>query len=208
MNEFNLNKDLNITFAKVLTNSQVIVNFIDDFNYMMQYSTIADYNVLEKESNIIFENGQGLLLDQHNMKYFPHLTPSNTGLDNPMAILEKIGYKGAVRTWFVTRTYMTRHGVGIFKTECHKSDINKNIVDMTNVPNPFQDSLRYGKLDYEELRARINQHILKFGTNNIIPFADVCLTHTNEFFEAQKLPERFKPALINNGLTRENAIET
>ena len=56
-----------------------------------------------------------------------------------------------------TRTYMTRHGAGKFNTEVNKDVIGSNIIDMTNVPNEFQDTLRYGKLNLETMNRYISE---------------------------------------------------
>ena len=109
---------------------------------------------LHSYDDVIFENGQGLLLDQDNMEYYPHLTPSHTGLYNINEILKECYFTGCINAYYVSRTYMTRHGAGRFDTECEKKDINFFMLDRTNVPNIFQDTLRYGALDYKELAAR------------------------------------------------------
>ena len=173
-------KNISVDFLNVLNSDNAIINFIDDYRFMRNHSEWANDDIIEKYDNVIFENAQGLLLDQHNMDYFPHLTPSNTGIKNPVKILNKLNYKGSVEACYVTRTYMTRHGVGRFDSECEKSYINPNMVDMTNVPNPFQDNLRYGTLDLKELNKRIKADIFDndfiFMINPAIAF-----THINEF---------------------------
>lgn len=82
----------------------------------------------------IYEGGQGLLLDQQNVGDFPHLTPSSVGSYN---IHNQINQSGAgnVDVYYVSRSYMTRHGVGPMERECAKEDINTTIVDSTNMPN-------------------------------------------------------------------------
>lgn len=189
LNELHLKRDLNKTFQEVLKNDNVIINFIDDFDYMMNRSIIADYTILKygilKDTDaLIFENGQGLLLDQHNMEYFPHLTPSNTGLENCIKVLNTIDYEGGIEACYVTRTYMTRHGVGKFDTECSKADINPAMIDLTNVPNPFQDSLRYGWLDPKDIMDRTIKDTVKAEKQTdkgIIIFPTIAVTHENEF---------------------------
>ena len=115
------------------------------------------------------------------MDYFPHLTPSNTGLTNPVNILNSYGWTGDVEVCYVTRTYMTRHGVGRFDTECPKSEINKNMLDMTNVPNPFQDSLRYGKMNWNDLMKNITDDFNKASKGKCMCFPTIAITHINEY---------------------------
>lgn len=75
---------------------------------------------------------------------------------------------------------MTRHGAGAFPTECDKDEINADMFDQTNVPNPHQDTLRYGKLDVEDLIKRCNADVNGLG----LPCEKVlAVTHTNEYFD-------------------------
>jgi len=175
-------KNISVEFTNVLLSDAAIVNFIDDFSFMMNNSSFANDEVLNRYDSVIFENGQGLLLDQHNRDYFPHLSPSNTGLSNPTEILNGLDYTGIVEACYVSRTYMTRHGVGRFDTECHKTEFYDNMVDMTNVPNPFQDHLRYGKLNFMDLNKRVNKDILSAKGKFIIK-ENLAFTHMNEYQE-------------------------
>lgn len=77
---------------------------------------VSNDEFLKEFDNIVFEAGQGLLLDQNNKKYFPHLTPSNTGIKNAKKIIEGIdwGDEINIETCYVSRTYLTRHGAGEF----------------------------------------------------------------------------------------------
>lgn len=203
-------KNIAAEFLKVLSSDNVLINFIDDFNFMIKHSMAARDDVLLDYDTVIFENGQGLLLDQYNDAYFPHLTPSNTGMKNPTNILNKLDYRGQVEVCYVTRTYMTRHGVGRFDTECAKNMINPNMVDMTNVPNPFQDSLRYGMLNLFDLKVRIMGDAKKY-TSLFTVVPTITFTHTNEFDRYLRMTEKEWQDLVINwkvrvsaGITREN----
>lgn len=60
------------------------------------------------------------------------------------------------KVYYVTRTYLTRHGVGRLDRECARDAISNNMMeDKTNVPNPFQNHLRYAPMDYDALIKRI-----------------------------------------------------
>ena len=144
----------------------------------MNYDQLVDgYDI------IVFENGQGLLLDQNNTEYYPHLTPSNTGIKNPARIIKSVNWTDEINieACYVTRTYMTRHGAGAFPTECNKEEINPDIKDLTNVPNPHQDTLRYGKLNVEELYERCQADI---KTSGIPCRKTLAMTHMNEYCES------------------------
>lgn len=154
--------------------------FIADLTYMFRKTILYDETILLKYNNIVFEGAQGLLLDQNNKEYYPHLTPSNTGIQNPKKIIEKIPWNDYlnIEVCYVSRTYMTRHGAGKFPSECNKSQINPNIVDKTNVPNPHQDSLRYGTLDLRKLYKRCNDDISIFKHPHK---KTIVFTHCNEY---------------------------
>ena len=62
-----------------------------------------------------------------------------------------------VEVCYVTRTYLTRHGAGPFPEECGKDEINPDMRDLTNVPNPHQGTLRYGRLDEKAFIRRIRE---------------------------------------------------
>lgn len=154
-------------------------HFIEDLDFMNDHiKSIRDESFLNMFDHIIFEAAQGLLLDQNNLKYFPYLTPSNTGLKNPKKIIERIDWYDElnIEVCYVTRTYLTRHGVGPFPTECDKDEINYEMHDNTNVPNPHQDTLRYGKLDLNELYQRVMEDVGNFKCKK-----SIAITHCNEF---------------------------
>lgn len=203
-------KNIAAEFLKVLSSDNVLINFIDDFNFMIKHSMAARDDILLDYDTAIFENGQGLLLDQYNDAYFPHLTPSNTGLKNPTNILNKLDYRGQVEACYVTRTYMTRHGVGRFDTECAKSMINPTMIDITNVPNPFQDSLRYGMLNLSDLKIRIIEDAKKY-TSLFTVIPTIAFTHTNEYDRFMRFSEKDWASTlvqwkvrISSGMTRKN----
>lgn len=104
--------------------------------------------LLERYDTVIFENAQGLLLDQDNMDYYPHLTPSHTGLHNVVEFLREMELDSSplsLEVHYVTRTYVTRHGAGRLDFECRREEINPQIKDRTNVGNRWQGELRYAK---------------------------------------------------------------
>lgn len=178
----------NITLSKkwkeILFDDGIFEHFWDDLNFMNDHSLcISDEIFLNQYNNIVFEAAQGLLLDQNNMEYFPHLTPSNTGIKNPKQIIENVKWsdKINVEICYVSRTYLTRHGVGQFPSECDKSLINQSMYDKTNVPNPYQDTLRYGLLDLEQLYDRCMKDVEGFGHKKSIVF-----THINEYSMSKK----------------------
>lgn len=82
----------------------------------------------------------------------------------------------SVNVYYVTRTYLTRHGVGRLDGECIRNDISDKMEeDKTNVPNPFQNHLRYAPLDYDSLVRRI---FIDSETYNVD--MNIVFTHCNE----------------------------
>lgn len=159
-------------------------HYYEDLDFMMSHVHVVNNDqLLNGYDTIVFENGQGLLLDQNNTEYYPHLTPSNTGIKNPARIIKSVNWTDEINieACYVTRTYMTRHGAGAFPTECNKEEINPDIKDLTNVPNPHQDTLRYGKLNVEELHERCQADI---KTSGIPCRKTLAMTHMNEYCES------------------------
>ncbi len=98
----------------------------------------------------VFEGAQGLLLDKNNKAMFPHVTRSNTGLKNVHSLCRQAGIDH-VEAYYVTRSYLTRHGAGPLPGE----DPNLAYEDTTNAPNQYQGALRFAPLDAElERRCR------------------------------------------------------
>lgn len=178
-------------WSRIFLDNGIFEHFLDDWDFMNNHSlAISNNYFLNQFDNIVFEAAQGLLLDQNNTEYFPHLTPSNTGIKNPKRIIENVEWNDEinVETCYVSRTYLTRHGAGKFPSECNKRFINEYMFDKTNVPNPFQDTLRYGTLDLGELYSRCSKDIGNFGDKK-----SIAITHFNEYdWDNDKLIELFK----------------
>ena len=143
-------------YENLLAIDEIIESYIYDVENMLDLVVVTNSNILNQFETIVFEGAQGLLLDQ-NHKYFPHVTRSNTGMRNVAEIISKAGFQDQnIEIVYVTRAYMTRHGAGPFPTEL-ESKPYENIVDLTNVPNSFQDTLRFGLLDLDNLAAAIHK---------------------------------------------------
>lgn len=157
---------------------QLLNNFIEDCEYMLGMSKVAPHGLLGEYQNVIFENGQGLLLDASNGR---HSTPSHTGCYNMGQIVKEDGCEvKQVKLFYVSRTYMTKHGAGKFASECSKAMLNYEMHDRTNEPNEWQGSLRYGILDRDELYYRVMQDAHKCGLRPSATSAYIVLTHCNE----------------------------
>ena len=136
----------------MLNNETVLENFVEEVKENVKLLTLvdADRKWLEGFQHLIFETGQGLLLDQDYEAYAPHLTSSKTGIHNPTIFLEKRGLS-LEEAIYVTRPYITRHGNGPLPCEVKRSELPGVGEDLTNQPNEWQGTLRYAK--HESLEA-------------------------------------------------------
>ena len=137
---------------EMLNNETVLENFVIEVkeNVKLLKLVDADKKWLEEYQNLIFETGQGLLLDQDYEAYAPHLTSSKTGIHNSAVFLEKRGLF-LDEAIYVTRPYVTRHGNGPLPCEVDPSELPGVREDLTNRPNEWQGTLRYAK--HESLEA-------------------------------------------------------
>jgi len=157
-------------------NDQEIKDFIQTCRLFLTFVTVeSTCNFLKNFSDIIFEGAQGLLLDQHH-KFFPHVTRSNTGIDNVGAILKQINVTAA-EVFYITRTYLTRHGAGPLPYECSKQDVSDLIEDVTNIPNDFQHTLRFAPINLDLLKTTITADINKFPVVIIPNLVITCADH-------------------------------
>lgn len=104
---------------------------------------------IEQCPDPVFEGAQGLLLDQGNKTFYPHVTRSNTGAKNVRALAAQAGIE-KLDLYYVSRTYLTRHGAGPLPGE----DPVLKYADDTNVDHAYQGSLRFAPLDVESLWQR------------------------------------------------------
>ena len=139
-------------YYEMLNSETVLENFVEEVKENVKLLTLvdADRKWLEEFQHLIFETGQGLLLDQDYEAYAPHLTSSKTGILNPAIFLEKRGLF-LDEAIYVTRPYVTRHGNGPLPCEVDRSELPGVGEDLTNQPNEWQGTLRYAK--HESLEA-------------------------------------------------------
>ena len=133
-------------YYEMLNNETVLENFVEEVKENVKLLSLvdADRKWLEEFQHLIFETGQGLLLDQDYEAYAPHLTSSKTGIHNPAIFLEKRGLS-LEEAIYVTRPYITRHGNGPLPCEVDRSELPGVGEDLTNHPNEWQGILRYAR---------------------------------------------------------------
>lgn len=98
-----------------------------------------DTDSVLKEYNPIFEGGQGILLDM-DFGFFPHVTRSNTTTKNALEL-----YPQSSDVYYVTRSYLTRHGNGYLPKECELPLIHNE--EETNKSHEYQGEFRTAKLN-------------------------------------------------------------
>lgn len=98
----------------------------------------------------VFEGSQGLLLSQDNKEFFPHVTHSHTGMKNVNVLCQQAGISEK-EIFYISRTYLTRHGAGPLPHE----DGDLSYEDNTNHSNPYQGSIRFAPLDCKKLVERL-----------------------------------------------------
>ena len=141
---------------------------------------IDRYLAKDKKRKVIFEGGQGLLLDQHKKEFMPYLTRSSTGLQNVFDCLRTVKTSLDLDVYLVTRAYLTRHGDGPLWNE--NSLTYSDTDDITNSENAYQGKMRYGFLDknwydkaIEETKKYVDKRLPKSISKVNIQTAFTCL---------------------------------
>lgn len=101
--------------------------------------------------HFLFEGSQGLLLDRE-IGVFPHVTRASTGLPNIVKLLQEQDLDPrSLTVYAASRCYLTRHGAGPLPGESCGELVQARLrgEDRTNVPNPWQGTLRYAPFDDE-----------------------------------------------------------
>lgn len=169
-------------WKEIIYSDELINNFLLDIDFLKNH--IESSAVCFPYDAVVFENGQGLLLDQNIDEIYS--TPSNTGIKDIVAHIMRFSLlmdvQPDIEICYVTRTYLTRHGAGPFPEECQEFAKKYNLFDKTNVYNPYQGNIRYGLLNNKELVDRVVQD---FNSVDFYGGAKISLaiTHTNEYDE-------------------------
>lgn len=174
-------------YTELLSSENVLLNSAEEMLRSIEYVRPVEDEpeFLRSNENIVFETGQGLLLDAENKTYAPHVTGSRTGLHNIVMLLKAAGLKLS-EACYVTRTYVTRHGAGPLHCETLREDLGELGIDLTNVRNDWQGSIRYAKHEsIEEFLAPIRDDLEEAekiypGFAEDVKVASLFVTHLNE----------------------------
>ncbi len=164
-------------YYTLLCDENVLENFADGVLKNLSYVEIVDAGQkwLEQYERLIFETGQGLLLDQDLLQNAPHLTSSKTGITMPVEFLKKRNME-LNEAIYVTRSYVTRHGAGPLPNEFEREEYGNIEKDITNEPNEWQGKIRYARhTDIAEFTKYIFEDIRGTGIK-----PSLAVTHLNE----------------------------
>ena len=133
-------------YYDMLTDDGVLFTYVKYLKEGIRSIKLVDASKdwLSRYDQIVFETGQGLLLDEDYTIYAPHLTPSKTGLHNIAQFLEKRDMP-LNEFIYVTRPYVTRHGNGPLPHELKREELPGVGKVSTNMDNEWQGSIRYAK---------------------------------------------------------------
>lgn len=170
-------------YGELLQSDEVLFNTAEEMLRNRTYLQLTEdvKAMLMDYDRVIFENGQGLLLDENNERFSPHVTASRTGLQNPCAFLSR--YEMVLdEVVYVTRSYATRHGAGPLPYECSPGEIGLCQADRTNVENPWQGKLRFaphGSID--EFVNPVMEDLEVAKKYDVLPrYRSLMVTHLNE----------------------------
>ncbi|MDQ0470431.1 adenylosuccinate synthetase [Labrys wisconsinensis] len=154
--------------AALLADERILERWLEDAAIFADAVPVMTIDAVP--GRIVFEGAQGLMLDQ-DRGAFPFVTRSNTGLRNVVALAREAGIDGLDVT-YVTRAYVTRHGAGPLAHELSGAPWP----DATNLPNPWQGTLRYGTLDLDVLHRAVAADLGDAGGLAVTPrLAVTCL---------------------------------
>ena len=157
-------------------------HFIMDCKIMESATTTLLFP--EQYDEVIFENGQGLMLCDTGINT-PGTTPSYTDSRDAIALINKKFKTDDVSVHYVTRSYMTRHGNGYLDREQNHKHISSDIQeDRTNHFNEHQGEFRYGILNIGDLKNRIYDDNHKY--KRIVE-----VTHCDEMDQEDKFRKTF-----------------
>lgn len=123
----------------------------------------------------VFENGQGIKIGQQESKSYFNCTPSDTGAFSVLRTMSDMRLIGdmandksrvdGLDVYYVTRTYMTRHGAGPFSSKETEVPPFHERDDQTNVPNEFQGRIRYAEFSGPEDFDAMKEDMRKFDVS-------------------------------------------
>ncbi|MBR5994242.1 MAG: adenylosuccinate synthetase [Lachnospiraceae bacterium] len=179
LKEEKLTHDLIAEQLELLSDDNIVINYAKTVCNNIKLVEAVDYEaeLFKMYDQVIFENGQGLLLDSECKRFYPNVTGSRTGLVNIALILNSVGER-LDEVLYVSRSYVTRHGAGKLPCEFEASKIPGLITDVTNQPNEWQGKLRFAPHEsVSEFVGAVSEDLLSVPAR---PKVSLLLTHLNE----------------------------
>ena len=139
---------------------------------LVSFSHEDQLKAMMADTNIIFEGSQGLMLDP-NIGFFPHVTSSNTGTKNILAMVPTLE-----KVYLVTRAFQTRHGEGPMTNDNFELVVKGNPYEI-NVHNKYQGDFRKTVLDLDLLKYTMNRdpNIQNLSRELVITCLDLMLEY-------------------------------
>ena len=176
---------------KSIWNSEMLKeHFINDCMFMANHTIPMNLNQLDYD-NLIFENGQGLMLCDTGKDTYD-TTPSNTGILYSLKLMQNMKDID-VTAHYVTRPYLTRHGDGHIFSLANREDLSKDVQeDRTNKYNEFQGKFRYGSLNISDLKNRIIKDSARAISFDTPINVELDITHCDEMDRESEFKSEFK----------------
>ena len=132
-------------------------NFIEACDkFIKMYDFVENFAQLHtRDKKLIFEGGQGIMLDQ-DYGFFPNVTRSYTTSRNAMEFIINNLDSSDVETYYVTRAYQTRHGIGYMTNADLPISYIKINPNETNVDTGYQGTFRKSVLDLDLLKYALS----------------------------------------------------
>lgn len=208
LDKFNFDSECEIYFNALQANDKTARALKDATSRLCMQDSKRLSN---KDQEIIYEGAQGLALDEF-LGTFPHVTRSVTGLPSAIRAAAECG-RTEVQPVYMTRCYKTRHGAGVLLHE--GESFGGNVVDVTNVDNPWQGSIRYAPLDIGPLRHFIQADLRRsigvsqaFGVKILKPqFAVTCLDQVQSVQYYDMKYRSVDPTKFTSALAKSLGIE-
>ena len=165
-------------YGELLSDDNVIYNAAEEMCKAAEFVSISAPCSVNYYDTVIFEGAQGLMLDEDNKEYAPHLTSSKTGITNPMSFCKKHLDSSDIEVIYVARSYVTRHGAGALHYEDNSLPEKFKIKDLTNIHNEWQGNLRFARYGtYDDFVKYVKEDCNGF---NCSFKKSLMLTHLNE----------------------------
>jgi len=196
------------------TGSVIVEYFMEDAALYMEYilgMPLSFFNVDVEVDNYVYEGNQGIMLDK-NYGYNPYTTPCSTTSKAISSALDE--------TYYVMRSYSTRHGKGPFN---RASVVLNNAYKEGNAYNDFQEYFKTGVHSLQEVKYALevdgmdNKDSLKYlvvscvdQTENKV-FFDVApegihISELRNFFK-EKVGVEFSGIFVNSSPLSETIVE-